>query len=101
MPTIQEMNTSLEDAGFFNDKIQEIVRGPQRGHDLAVIRRYFRAYLHCWKTVLYLVRQAKGFGGGSQKKNWIAWCKQWQVKHLDPLGIELMDSPEGTTFFVS
>ena len=43
MPTISDMEVSLDDARFFNEKIQTIVRGPQQGHDLDVIRRYFRA----------------------------------------------------------
>jgi hypothetical protein len=90
MPTIDEMKISLDDAKFFNDKIEEIVRGPEHGHDLAVIRRYFRGYLHCWKTVLHLVREAKGFGEPSQKRNWIAWCNRWQSGHLDSPGIDLM-----------
>ena len=64
MPTIHEMTTSLEDAAFFDEKIQTIVRGPEQGHDLTLIRRYFRAYLHCWKTVLHFVREAKGVEEG-------------------------------------
>ncbi len=88
MPTMQEMTTSLEDARFFNDEIEKVVRGPQSGHDLAVIRRYFRGYLHCWKTVLHLVRDAKGL---SNEKDWIKWCQRWQTKHLDGNGIESMD----------
>jgi hypothetical protein len=88
MPTMQEMTTSLEDARFFNDEIEKIVRGPQSGHDLAVIRRYFRGYLHCWKTVLHLIRDAKGL---SKDKDWIKWCQRWQTKHLDGNGIESMD----------
>lgn len=88
MPTMQEMITSLEDARFFNDEIEKIVRGPQSGHDLAVIRRYFRGYLHCWKTVLHLVRDAKGF---NKDKDWIKWCQCWQTKHLDGNSIESMD----------
>ncbi len=89
MPTMQEMTTSLEDASFYNDKIEKIVRGPQSGHDLAVIRRYFRGYLHCWKTVLHLVRDAKGLS--KDKKDWIKWCQRWQTKHLDGNSIESMD----------
>ena len=69
MPTISDMEVSLDDAGFFNEKIQTIVRGPQQGHDLDVIRRYFRAYLHCWKTVLHLVPEAKGL---KKDKDWIS-----------------------------
>ena len=91
MPTTDEMKISLDDAKFFNDKIEEIVRGPEYGHDLAVIRRYFRGYLHCWKTVLYPVREAKGYGKPSEKENWIAWCARWQSGHLDSPGIDLMD----------
>ena len=91
MPTANEMSISLDDARFFNDKIEEIVRGPEQGHDLDIIRRYFRAYLHCWKTVLHLVREAKGFGGTGQKTNWIAWCIRWQSRYLDPQAIVLMN----------
>jgi len=64
MPTIRDMTTSLQDASFFNDKIEAIVRGPEQQHDLAVVRRYFRGYLHCWKTVLYLVREARALVHG-------------------------------------
>jgi hypothetical protein len=91
MPTTDEMKISLDDARFFNDKIEHIVRGPEQGHDLAVIRRYFRGHLHCWKTVLHLVRETKGFGAPSKKRHWIAWCKRWQSGNLDPLDIDLMD----------
>jgi hypothetical protein len=77
MPTINDMQTSLEDARFFHAEIETIVRGPQVGHDLTRIRRYFRAYLHCWKTVVHLVRSAKGLD--RDKKGWISWCKRWQT----------------------
>jgi hypothetical protein len=87
MPTINQMTTSLDDAQFFNDKIEQIVRGPESGHDVEVIRRYFRGYLHCWKTVLHFVRKAKGLG----KKDWINWCQRWQTTHLDKNGIESMN----------
>src|SRR5262249_479964 len=72
--------TSLEDAAFFDEKIQTIVRGPEQGHDLTLIRRYFRAYLHCWKTVLHFVREAKGL---KKDKDWARWCTRWQSYHLD------------------
>ena len=91
MSTITEMNTSFEDAKWFHERIDEIVRGPQHGHDLAVIRRYFRAYLHCWKAVLYFVRDAKGFGSSRRKRDWIVWCQRWQSGHLDPTVHPLMD----------
>lgn len=88
VPTMQEMTISLEDARFFNNEIEKIVRGPQSSHDLAVVRRYFRAYLHCWKTVLHLVREAKGL---NNERAWINWCQRWQTQHLDGNGIESMD----------
>jgi hypothetical protein len=88
MMTVQDMNVSLEDARFFNEKIQVIVRGPQQGHDVDVIRRYFRAYLHCWKTVLHLVRDTKGL---SNDRSWVSWCQRWQAKHLDADGSAVMD----------
>src|SRR5262245_30639330 len=91
MPTIQDMKTSLEDATFFDAKINEIVRGPEAGHDLAVIRPYFRAYLHCWKTVLDFVRAAKGLSGKKREKEWINWAERWQQKHLDKDNSEIMD----------
>ena len=89
MPTTQDMNVSLEDARFFNEKIQTIVRGPQQGHDIDVIRRYFRAYLHCWKTVLHLVRSAKELDG--RRNAWVSWCQRWQAQHFDADTSEVMD----------
>jgi hypothetical protein len=91
MSIVAEMSTSFQDAKWFHERIDEIVRGPQHGHDLAVIRRYFRAYLHCWKTVLHFVRKAKGFGGAERKDDWIAWCKRWQGAQLEPPIRPLMD----------
>jgi hypothetical protein len=96
MPTVQEMTTSLEDARFFHQKIEAIVGGPQEHHDLAVIRRYFRGYLHCWKTVLHFVREAKGL---RRDEDWIAWCKRWQVSCLDQSGIEVLDQLRETRDF--
>ena len=88
MTSIQDMNVSLEDTNFFNEKIQTIVRGPQHGHNMDVIRRYFRAYLHCWKSVLHLVRDAKRLGND---KAWVSWCQRWQAQHLDAHGSAVMD----------
>jgi len=88
MTASPEMTTSLEDAKFFNDEIERIVRGPESGHDLTLVRRYFRGYLHCWKTVLHLVRAAKG---PTNKKQWVQWCRRWQAQHLDNDAIESMD----------
>ena len=88
MTAIQDMNVSLEDAKFFNEKIQTIVRGPQQGHDMEVIRRHFRAYLHCWKTVLHLVRDAKRL---RNEKAWVSWCQRWQAHHLDADGSAVME----------
>ncbi len=80
MATLQDMNTSLEDARFFCEKLQPIIRGPEQTQDLQVIRRFFRAYLHCWKSVLYFVREAKGL---NKKKDWSAWCDKWKQR-LEP-----------------
>ena len=91
MSSIAEMNTSLQDATWFHERINEIVRGPQQGHDLEVTRRYFRAYLHCWKTVLHFVRDAKGFDGARQKDDWIAWCGRWQQACLEAQIRPIMD----------
>ena len=88
MLTAKEMNISLEDTRFFSDKIQEIVRGPQQSHDPDVIRRYFRAYLHCWKTVLHFVRNVKGL---KERAKWIAWCERWRKKYLDECRSSLME----------
>jgi hypothetical protein len=96
MTTIRDMEISLEDARFFNAKIQSIVRRPQQRHDLDVIRRYFRAYLHCWKTVLHLVREAKGL---KKDAAWISWCNAWQAKHLDALHIGVMEQLRETRDF--
>jgi hypothetical protein len=71
------MRTSLEDARFFHDQIDRIVRGPQKEHDLTLIRRYFRAYLHCWKTVLHFVRVAKAL---DRDKAWKAWAERWRAR---------------------
>jgi hypothetical protein len=69
-PTPADMRISLEDARFFYEKLDPIIRGSEQQQDLELIRRYFRAYLHCWKSVLHFVREAKGF---SRKKYYHAW----------------------------
>jgi len=89
MPTIGEMNASIEDARWFHQGIDQIVRGPQHTHDSAVVRRLFRGYLHCWKTVLHFVREAKGFG--KDNKAWAAWCVGWQERQLTPDERAIMD----------
>jgi len=91
MATVTEMNISPGDASWFHLRIDEIVRGPEQSHDLAVVRRYFRGYLHCWKTVLHLVREAKGLGGLKHNADWVAWCKRWQAGHLQPESRDTMD----------
>src|SRR4030095_3929605 len=63
------------------EQIDHIVRGPQDRHDLVVVRRYFRAYLHCWKTLLHFIRIAKQLEVGRNDKKWIAWCRRWS-EHL-------------------
>ena len=77
MPTIEDMRTSLDDARFFHEQIDYIVRGPEHQHDLELIRRYFRGYLHCWKTVLHFVRTEKGLEGGKYNEEWGKWCERW------------------------
>jgi hypothetical protein len=90
MATADEMRTSLEDARFFHEQIDPIVRGPQQQHDLTAIRRYFRAYLHCWKTVLHFVRVAKHLDGRKQNDAWIAWCSRWLAR-LNHAEIEVFE----------
>jgi hypothetical protein len=90
MPTIDDMRTSLEDARFFHEEIDRIVRGPQHEHDLSLIRRYFRAYLHCWKAVLHFVRVAKNLDGRKNDNAWKDWCKQW-LGRLEPSDSEVFE----------
>lgn len=90
MPSIDDMRTSLEDARFFNDQIDLIIRGPQQQHDLELVRRYFRAYLHCWKTVLHFVRTEKGLDGKKHEAAWKSWCQRW-LGRFDPSEIEIFE----------
>lgn len=75
MPTLQDMKTSLEDTRFFYEKLEPIIRGPQQQQDLELVRRYFRAYLHCWKCVLHFVREVKSL---KRDQDWNAWCDSWK-----------------------
>ena len=75
-PTPVDMRISLEDARFFYEKLDPIIRGSEQQQDLELIRRYFRAYLYCWKSVLHFVREAKGLSGKRNDEAWIAWCKK-------------------------
>ena len=74
-PTLTDMSTSLEDARFFYDKIDAIARGPEEKQDLEFVRRYFRGYLSCWKSILHFVREVKGLKNDGQ---WIRWCQSFQ-----------------------
>jgi hypothetical protein len=74
------MKTSLEDARFFYEKLGPIIRGPEQQQDLELIRRYFRAYLHCWKCVLHFVREVKGLSGKKNDPAWIAWTNKWSLR---------------------
>jgi hypothetical protein len=74
------MSVSLEDARYFHKQLDDMIRGQESGHDLHVGRRNFRAYLHCWKTVLYFVREAKGLRADAA---WIGWVQRWQKQSLD------------------
>ncbi len=77
MATLQDMKTSLEDTRFFYQKLEPIVRGPQQEQDLELVRRYFRAYLHCWKCILHFVREVKSL---KNDQAWTAWCGKWKRK---------------------
>jgi len=59
MPTQQDMQTSLNDARFFCTKIRQIVSVSEPEQDLEKVRRYFRAYLHCWKSTIEFVRKER------------------------------------------
>ena len=89
-PTQLDMITSLEDARFFHEILNTIIRGPEQGHDLVLIRRYFRAYLHCWKTVLHLVREAKGLGKRRKDDEWKVWIEKWS-NELIPSDFEIFE----------
>lgn len=99
MATIAEMNTSLEDARWFHQRIDHIVRGSENEHDVTVVRRLFRGYLHCWKTVLHLIREARGLGRRKHDNDWKAWCIAWQTNHLSPERRAVMDQLRVTRDF--
>ena len=80
MATLQDMKASLEDSRFFYEKLEPIIRGPQQEQDLELVRRYFRAYLHCWKSILHFVREVKGL---KKDPAWNAWCEKWK-RNLQP-----------------
>src|SRR5262245_57650557 len=61
---------SLEDARFFYKQLDPIIRGPEQGHDLQRIRRYSRAYLHCWKCIPHFVREVLGLSGAKNTRVW-------------------------------
>jgi hypothetical protein len=82
------MTTSLEDARFFYTRMEPIIRGPEQGQDLVLIRRYFRAYLHCWKCVPHFVREVKGLA--RKTNDWIEWCKRW-ARRLTPDDYEVFE----------
>ena len=74
MPTEEYMQISVDDARFFCEHINRIVRGQSEGQwDLEEVRRYFRAFMHCWKSVVYFVREEKGLN----KKQFKRWAKKW------------------------
>ena len=81
MPTHADLEVSLGDTKFYHQKINTIVRGSEHGIDLDEVRRYFRGYLHCWKTVLHFVRSMKAFD--NDENGWKQWCERWVGKHLD------------------
>lgn len=89
-PTVLDMQTSLEDARFFFQKLEPIIRGPEQQQDLELVRRYFRAYLHCWKCIPHFAREAKGLAGSKNGIAWIAFCKKWGQK-LKPNDYEVFE----------
>jgi hypothetical protein len=86
------MITSLEDARFFSQEIEKIVRGRQSGHDLVLIRRLFRAFLHCWRSVFYMLQNVKGFNNDKFGK----WCDRWKEQNLDDSSIKLLNQLRDT-----
>ncbi len=88
MPTVQDMQTSLEDARFFYEKhLEPIIRGSEEQQDPELIRKYFRAYLHCWKSILYFVQEIKVLSG----KAWGKWCDEWKQHVLDDSEQKIFD----------
>lgn len=89
-PSVSDMKTSLEDARFFYEKLEPIIRGPEQQQDLELVRRYFRAYLHCWKCIPHFVREVKGLAGKKNDPAWTAWCQKW-AKRLAPGDSDVFD----------
>ena len=85
-PTVNDMRMSLDDAQFFYEQLNPIVRGPEAEQDLETIRRYFRAYLHCWKAIIHYVREIRGF----KDPQWIAWSNRWK-QSLEQGDAEIFD----------
>jgi hypothetical protein len=77
-PTVADMKISLEDTRFFYGQMEPVVRGPEQEQDIELIRRYFRAYLHCWKCIPDFVREVLCLSGN--KSDWIAWCGRWSKR---------------------
>jgi hypothetical protein len=91
-PTLSDMRTSLEDARFFYQKLEPTIRGPEQGQDLVLIRRYFRAYLHCWKCVPHFVREVKGLSGRKNNSAWTEWCERWAKRLTHPDDYQVFES---------
>jgi hypothetical protein len=66
------------------------IRGAEQGQALELIRRYFRAYLHCWKCVPHFVREIKRLSGKKNDSAWIAWTQRWALK-LDASDYEVFE----------
>jgi len=88
--TPPDMRTSLDDARFFYGRLDPIIRGPERGQDLQLIRRYFRAYLHCWKCIPHFVREVLGLSGTKNNPAWTARCQKWG-KRLEQADYEVFE----------
>jgi hypothetical protein len=86
-PTESDMETSLADARFFFEKLDVLVRGPEHQQNLELIRRYFRAYLHCWKCIPHFLREIRNL---RNNQAWRAWCQKWSAT-LPPGDGEVFD----------
>src|SRR5262245_49324641 len=89
-PSPSDMGTSLEDARFFYAQLDPIIRGQEQRQDLQRIRRYSRAYLHCWKCIPHFVREVLGLSGAKNTRVWTEWCQRWR-KRLEPADYEVFE----------
>ncbi len=86
VPTDYDIWVSVEDTRYFHGLVVDMITGQQDKQQPEVIRRNFRAFLHCWKSVIDFVKESTGYGReadgekGTKKSNkwknkWTAWEK--------------------------